>query len=61
MYIQCILLLCHDHIQPVHVIYVIKENTVFWGGLNQLMAVVGNRMRVQALQTSRKKAACSLS
>ena len=43
----------------VCVVYVVKEVASF-GGLGQLMGVVRNRMHTRALQTSRKKGACSL-
>ena len=38
--------------------YIRKEIVSFWG-LGQLMGMACNRTRIQALQTSRKKAACS--
>ena len=45
-------------IAPAYVVYVVKGVASFWG-LGQLMGVVRNRTCTQALQTSRKKAACS--
>ena len=42
----------------VCVIYVVKEVVSFLG-LDQLMGVARNRTLARALQTSRKKAACS--
>ena len=40
----------------VCVVYVVKEVTLFPGGLGQLMGVAHKRMCDQALHTSRKKA-----
>ena len=52
---------CLCHITHIHisVVYVVKE-VVLFRGLSQLIGAVHNRIHTQALQTSRKKATCSL-
>ena len=58
--VYIIIIIMFVSLARVCIVYVVKEVASFrGGGVGQLIGVARNRTHAQALQTSRKKAACS--